>query len=169
MTTNSRLRLFGGRTQGLMAHKARKHHQDHYQPWERSRWWKDDLLSANRPERKVEDLRDRFYSIKRKVPKMPYLWYRLDELPTDLYREVKERGYFWAWTDMPLEPEYHNKISPINRVKVTSYDTNKYVMVIHKGERFEIKSGYIYSNPVRAGDETPLPSGLFEKLPETRY
>ena len=63
-----------------------------------------------------------------------------------------------AWTDYPITGlgDIAGEIAPIRRVKILSYDQNKYCMALieENGKRViqEIKSGYFYNRPARAGN-----------------
>ena len=70
-----------------------------------------------------------------------------------------------AWTDMPLcrstqvwgpvlDPP--DKLAPIRKVKVLSYDGNKYAQIQFLDGIYEIKVGYLYSEPGRCGEVSPI-------------
>jgi len=57
------------------------------------------------------------------------------------------------WTDYPFKElgDIPFTIAPIRPVIVKEWDRNKYVRVEVEGQEFEIKEGYIYTEPGRCG------------------
>ena len=66
---------------------------------------------------------------------------------------------FRALGDIPL------KEAPIRPVILLWYDTDKYVGIEVAGIHTSIKSGYIYTKPVRAGDGSIIPHKELNSLP----
>lgn len=57
------------------------------------------------------------------------------------------------WTDYPLYPEEYSKKAPKRKIKILSYDGDKYCKIDFNGEQFEIKAGYIYPSPERVSSK----------------
>lgn len=61
-----------------------------------------------------------------------------------------------CWTDYPIETlgDKPGEKAPIRRVRVDSYDGNKYVEVTVLGAdvQYSFKAGYLYSKPGRLGE-----------------
>lgn len=57
-----------------------------------------------------------------------------------------------CFTDYPLYPSEFGKEAPVREVDFISYDGNKYCTVRYQNQYFEIKSGYLYSEPKRLED-----------------
>ncbi len=72
-----------------------------------------------------------------------------------------------AYTDYPIERlgDIPHQLAPIRRVKVLSYDRDKYCIIKVEGRYEEIKSGYIYMQPGRAGEVPSIPRKLLKRLP----
>lgn len=75
-----------------------------------------------------------------------------------------------AWTDYPFtflgdEPF---KPAPIREIDVISYDGNKYCQIVVEGHAAEIKAGYIYENPGRYPDSSPVHLSTLEVLRKIR-
>ena len=59
---------------------------------------------------------------------------------------------WFAYTDYPIFGlDIPHQRAPIRRVRVLSYDGNKYCWVKWHGFLFEVKYGYIFDKPGRAG------------------
>lgn len=62
-----------------------------------------------------------------------------------------------AFTDYPItELGDVEKIVPIRKCRVLSYDGDKYCQVMVEGVRKEIKAGYLYILPGRYGEVPPI-------------
>ncbi len=63
-----------------------------------------------------------------------------------------------AYTDYPMFhlDDKSGELAPIREVEVISYDGDKYCVVRVKedGSIFNLKSGYLYNEPVRLGEGT---------------
>ena len=62
---------------------------------------------------------------------------------------------FKAYTDYPIKElgDIPKERAPIRPINVISYDGNKYCVIYVGGVSVEIKSGYIYSNAGRIGED----------------
>ena len=58
-----------------------------------------------------------------------------------------------AWTDYPITElgDIPNKIAPIRKCEIISWDEDKYCVVIVDDIRLSIKRGYLYSKEGRCG------------------
>jgi len=74
-----------------------------------------------------------------------------------------------AYTDYPIERlgDIPHQLAPIRRVKVLSYDRDKYCIIKVEGRYEEIKSGYIYMQPGRAGEVPSIDRAFLKLLPRT--
>lgn len=72
-----------------------------------------------------------------------------------------------AYTDYPIERlgDIPHQLAPIRKVKVLSYDGDKYCIIKVKGHYEEIKSGYIYMQPGRAGEVLSIDRAFLKRLP----
>lgn len=72
-----------------------------------------------------------------------------------------------AYTDYPFEilGDTPGKLAPIRKIKVLAYDRNKYCKIRIYEIYFEIKTGYIYIQPGRAGEVPSIPRKLLKRLP----
>ena len=72
-----------------------------------------------------------------------------------------------AYTDYPLPGiDIPHKKAPIREVLPISYDHDKYVTVEWKGQLYELKAGYLYSESGRCGDVPKFP---VKTLPLTKF
>lgn len=73
-----------------------------------------------------------------------------------------------AWTDYPIVElgDIAGQEAPIRQVTVLSYDGDKYCCVKVPGLEFteEIKAGYLYTRPSRAGKGHHLPKATLKEL-----
>jgi hypothetical protein len=72
-----------------------------------------------------------------------------------------------AYTDYPFKVlgDTPGAIAPIRKIKVLAYDRDKYCMIKVDGYYEEIKAGYIYLQPGRAGDVTSIDRSFLKLLP----
>ena len=72
-----------------------------------------------------------------------------------------------AYTDYPFKVlgDTPGAIAPIRKIKVLSYDGDKYCMIKVDGHYEEIKSGYIYLQPGRAGEVPSIDRSFLKLLP----
>jgi len=63
-----------------------------------------------------------------------------------------------AWTDYPFASldDAPGQQAPIREVDVLSYDGNKYCRILVKGYCEQVKAGYLYQRPGRAGEVPSL-------------
>jgi len=76
-----------------------------------------------------------------------------------------------AWTDYPFISIGDNagEIAPIRKIKVISYDGDKYCRIVVDGREEEIKSGYIYQKHGRIGEVPAITRRQLGMLPSTKY
>ncbi len=72
-----------------------------------------------------------------------------------------------VWTDYPFRendlPRFSQRqLAPIRKVRVISWDGNKYVRVRWRREVVEIKYGYLYAVPARCGDVPHVNFNLYK-------
>jgi hypothetical protein len=74
-----------------------------------------------------------------------------------------------AYTDYPIERlgDIPYQLAPIRKIKVLSYDGDKYCMIKVDGYYEEIKAGYIYLQPGRAGKVPSIDQSLLKLLPRS--
>ena len=75
---------------------------------------------------------------------------------------------FTCWTDYPFIElgDAPNQVAPIRRVKVLSYDGDKYAWVeaIGTGAKSEIKAGYLYRQSARPGQAKVVNRRKLERM-----
>ena len=75
---------------------------------------------------------------------------------------------FTCWTDYPFIElgDAPNQVAPIRRVKVLSYDGDKYAQVeaIGTGATSKIKAGYLYRQPARRGQTKVVNRRKLERM-----
>ena len=76
-----------------------------------------------------------------------------------------------AWTDYPILDlgDKSGQEAPIRRVEILSYDRDKYCRIRVEGIIDLVKRGYLYRNPGRLGEATPVSTRALNKLPTTQY
>lgn len=71
------------------------------------------------------------------------------------------KGALWAWTDYPLlRSEVGTGPAPIRRVRVLSWDGNKYAKIRWGQQEFTLKVGYLYTAPGRVTEVDPIDPDL---------
>lgn len=76
------------------------------------------------------------------------------------------------YTDYPIKElgDEYNKKAPIREVKLLAYDQGLYVDIMVEGVKETIKSGYIYTQPVRSSPDAPhVPKDVLLELPEKKW
>ena len=70
-----------------------------------------------------------------------------------------------VFTDYPIVElgDIENKIAPIRKVELISYDGDKYAYVIAEGYIVSFKACYLYTAPVRCGKGKRLPKRILKK------
>lgn len=76
-----------------------------------------------------------------------------------------------AFTDYPIVElgDIPHKIVSIRKVRILSYDDNKYCVILVEGITVEIKSGYLYHEAGRAGRVPCFMHDELSELPITKY
>lgn len=76
-----------------------------------------------------------------------------------------------AWTDYPIFclGDKSGQRAPIRQVEVVSFDRDKYCEIRVEGLRELVKRCYLYRNPGRLGEATPVSTQALNKLPITQY
>lgn len=71
-----------------------------------------------------------------------------------------------AWTDYPITVlgDKPHEIDPIRKVWVSSYDGDKYCVVMIDGHFFWIKIGYLYAKPGRQGEVPTINPDKLQKI-----
>ena len=74
-----------------------------------------------------------------------------------------------AWTDYPLYPSEKGKIAPVRKVLFLHWDGNKYGFIYYKGDIFNLKISYLYSEYGRLGKVPRLVISKRLRLPEKTF
>lgn len=85
--------------------------------------------------------------------------------------DVKRCKNITCWTDYPFKElgDIPYQKAPIRRVRVLSYDMNKYATIqLPDGQVSSVKWGYLYSQPGRCGEVKTINRRKLERMLCTR-